>query len=145
MNRQEAFDTAARGVIGQGGPSIGTTMVELLPNPNASTPEIIVTPVTPCLYRNGKGRRCAAGWLIPDNLYDPKFEGKSAHALLEWSVIPLERDDQGMPDIGYVSRLQGCHDLAAEGCVSDKDFLEKFKVGMRQIAADYGLNAREVE
>src|SRR5437899_3188379 len=28
-----------------------------------------------CLYRGPEGTKCAAGWLIPDDLYQPEMEG----------------------------------------------------------------------
>ena len=30
-----------------------------------------------CVYRGPGGRRCAAGWLIPDDMYSPQMEGAS--------------------------------------------------------------------
>ena len=35
-----------------------------------------------CAYRGGDGCRCAAGWLIPDDLYDSEFEGSGWMGIL---------------------------------------------------------------
>lgn len=34
-----------------------------------------------CMYRNPHGRKCVYGLLIPDNEYDPRWEGKSVKGL----------------------------------------------------------------
>ena len=36
-----------------------------------------------CVYRSPDGQRCAFGVLIPDELYDESFEGKTARCLLD--------------------------------------------------------------
>lgn len=37
-----------------------------------------------CVYRGEHGMKCAVGLVIPDELYDPDFEGSTADELLGW-------------------------------------------------------------
>lgn len=61
---QEWFDTAARGIISQGKPSMGRDPI---------------TENEKCVYRSSDGCKCAIGWLIPDDKYDPSFEGNGLY------------------------------------------------------------------
>lgn len=56
-----------------------------------------------CLYRHPKGLKCAAGCLIPDNLYDSSMEGKSTRRL------PFDF----RPHTKLISDLQTIHDRGA--------------------------------
>ena len=61
-----------------------------------------------CAYRNDEGLSCAIGCLIPDELYDPAFEGRRIWGLMDenyevkkyFSNVSLE----------LLSKLQGVHD-----------------------------------
>ena len=48
-----------------------------------------------CLYRGPEGRKCAIGCLIPDEKYDPAFEGFAFHPApipsLEIPPVPLKQ------------------------------------------------------
>lgn len=74
-----------------------------------------------CTYRSGHGTSCVAGMLIPDDEYDPAFEGNG----LSMDMMPIERYSsygydrlvaavkQNLPDgVSYadVVRLQHLHD-----------------------------------
>jgi len=63
MTRQEMLDIAVAGVIGQGWLSMDTNGF--------------------CAYRGDDGRRCAIGWLIPDQVYRPGLEGEAVDVLIE--------------------------------------------------------------
>lgn len=58
MTRQEIFDKAYLGMASQ-----GFRASLRRPDSNSSA------------YRAPDGCRCSIGWVIPDNLYDPVFEG----------------------------------------------------------------------
>lgn len=60
-SNQEIFDLAAPGLLKQGKRSL---------NPDGD-----------CAYRGQDGLKCAIGLLIPDDLYQPGFEGAAAFAL----------------------------------------------------------------
>jgi hypothetical protein len=60
-----------------------------------------------CVYRTPAGLKCAAGCLIPDELYDPGMEGFSVigpHSLAGQVIQRLGHD------IVLVSQLQRMHD-----------------------------------
>lgn len=57
-----------------------------------------------CAYRGDKGRKCAAGHLIPDDQYHPSFEGSRAR------VLPYFRG-WSEPARELVERLQSIHDF----------------------------------
>lgn len=70
---QEAFDKALAGIRAQGyAPSYD--------------------PDVGCLYRGPGGTKCAFGFLIPDELYIPRFEGISASDLMYPESTTFEFD-----------------------------------------------------
>lgn len=106
-----------------------------------SMPEQSVDPKTgTCLYRGPKGAKCAAGILIPDEIYKPHMEGREFDALC--------RD---FPEIGtlfsiaeqeLILHLQGVHD----DCVNWPNTNSKTKglklsgrKQLQQIAFDFDL------
>lgn len=78
---QEVFDQVATHLLTQNRKSIGSME---------------------CLYRSEIGK-CAAGCLISDDEYDPKFEGKSWHGLITFHNIPNKHKE-------LIERLQVVHD-----------------------------------
>jgi hypothetical protein len=59
-----------------------------------------------CLYRQGT-KRCAAGWLIPDEQYDPKFDDALASG--NWNKL-VALGWASMTHQSLISHLQYCHD-----------------------------------
>jgi hypothetical protein len=61
-----------------------------------------------CKYRGPDGTKCAAGVLIPDELYDPEMEGDGILVLLG----RYERVRETLSDVrpGLLSALQRAHD-----------------------------------
>lgn len=94
------------------------------PESSMNEPEIVATPEEvlaalikqgrpsvhygTCLYRGPGGSKCAAGWLIDDNVYRPEMEGHDVLTLVErWGVVfPLP--------IETVHKMQRAHDAAAQ-------------------------------
>lgn len=84
-----------------------------------------------CAYRGNAGRRCAVGWLIPDEIYESSIEGGAVDSL-EWVLSPL-----GLWRFkGELSSLQHCHDRAA----SPADMRER----LADFAARHGLTIPEL-
>jgi len=90
MTRQEWFDTSVRGLRAQGGPSVCEVSGF-------------------CVYRGPEGRKCAIGFLIPDEKYDILMEQCS----------PVNSDrvagalgiDRTSSDARFLAEMQGCiHD-----------------------------------
>lgn len=111
MTRQEMFDTAVRGVISQGAPSVDR--------------------FGGCLYRGPNGLRCAAGWLIPDDKYSPELESKTVDAL-EGIFPELQLE--------FLGALQCAHDYSSLDPSTD-DFVANFKRRAKSVARDFRLNA----
>ena len=65
-----------------------------------------------CLYRNEQGLKCAAGCLIPDDMYDPVLEDKRWHSLVLQKFVPTEHME-------LIRKMQDIHD---EMLVSDWEF-----------------------
>ena len=74
MNRQEALNIAARGILEQGAYSLNKAR-------------------TSCMYRGENGTKCAVGHLIPDDDYDPLMEGKAASDYKILDVIDVLCDN----------------------------------------------------
>lgn len=118
---QEAFDIAARGVIGQGGPSIDVGM---------------------CVYRSANGRKCAAGHLISDQSYRDVFEGQTIGKI--WDKIS---EWDGLKPT-FLSFLQKAHDenaLPPDGVKTDENFISGYKVSMRAVAERFNLDAKVLD
>lgn len=66
-----------------------------------------------CAYRGRNGRRCAAGVLMKDEEYSPKFEGTMSMSEGPWTAIV--RSNPQYADYPYLIRsMQLAHDTAAE-------------------------------
>lgn len=122
---QEAFDIAARGVIGQGGPSVDVGM---------------------CVYRSANGRKCAAGHLISDQNYRDVFEGQTIGKI--WDKI--NEWDRLSPK--FLSFLQKAHDenaLPLDGMeylvIADGNFISGYKASMRAVAERFNLDAKVLD
>jgi len=89
LTKQDIFNIAANGLLKQGKTS-----------KNSSS----------CMYRGPNGLKCAIGMLIPDELYEEGFEGKSASS----SGVIKALVEAGVPyTVGYkdfLDNLQDVHD-----------------------------------
>lgn len=110
---QEIFDFTTRKIIEQGGPSRG---------PNG------------CLYRGPFGRKCAIGWLIPDNECPTNIEAVGVVALVirDWPTL-LPRQ---IPS-GFYSGLQDAHDFAGPDMST---FWGEWKDSLGKLAEAYHLS-----
>lgn len=128
MTAQEAFDKAVAGVRAQGY-------------------QLSLDEKTNCMYRGPNGLRCAVGHLIPDELYQPAFEGVTGDGLIGLHLdhikrgIDLERLAhlrQLLPDslAPLLSELQGLHDGIESDC---EGIPAEFEDGFRAIAKNFGL------
>lgn len=72
------------------------------------------TPIGSCLYRGPKGRKCGAGWLIPDPLYNKSMENRSIVFICvdypEVSKAMMPSDLQEYEGRILLSRIQNIHD-----------------------------------
>ncbi len=112
MTPQEIFDKSVRGIIEQGGPSVSSEGV--------------------CVYRSGKGMKCAVGQLIDDGDYCKDLEGKNCAELFEfWG-----HDHPLYEHHHLLHELQGAHDNAAVNYELDPDegFMVEFLARARRIA-----------
>jgi len=78
-----------------------------------------------CVYKNGEGKSCAIGCLIPDDLYTISIEGKGLTELKERfpkisKYLGLDNPER----FRLFKNLRGLHDdYLRDGC-NDKDFIE---------------------
>lgn len=109
---QAVFDYTTRMIIRQGGPSMNDQ--------------------GRCLYRAPSGCRCAIGWLIPDDEYDPEMEGKEA-------------DDLGLnlaADAPFFKSLQMAHDDSAKDAIfRGKEFWPAWSARLTTLAGRYHLSS----
>ena len=87
MNAQEAFDTVAKHLLTQGQRSTADG-------------------TDGCRYRGGEGRKCAAGVLIPDEIYREEMEGFSWRAVCEMHPLVPQTHCH------LITELQHLHDTA---------------------------------
>ncbi|MGF6792730.1 hypothetical protein [Paraburkholderia sp. 35.1] len=86
-----------------------------------------------CRYRAPDGKRCAVGWLIPDDVYSPRLE----HLGVRDVAAILCKTDHGIRFAEFLCRhmsllrdLQGMHDARAPA---------EWPAALREIARGYGL------
>lgn len=111
MTHQEIFDTIVKGILSQGGASSWAGR---------------------CKYRDNRGRKCAAGWLIPDKLYDSEMDRNGSiysNDLVKNLFISL-----GL-DFRFLNSMQSIHDNCSVSTKeNDKEFLENWKQEMIKFA-----------
>jgi hypothetical protein len=116
---QETFDTVVTHLRAQGERAMGLDPA---------------TQVPACFYRAPDGKRCAAGWLIPDDRYDPAFEhtglGGMDDSGRNSNGVTLLMEELGH-DIELVAELQSIHDNAP---------LDTWEDRFRQLAEHWGLH-----
>ena len=86
------------------------------------------------MYRSvnadGDVLKCAGGWLIPDEVYNVRMEGKAVNHL------PYFRDRYNEGTLNFMVDLQGCHDFS-----TTTDFMADFTLSARRSAKHFGLDA----
>jgi hypothetical protein len=63
-----------------------------------------------CAYRSPEGLSCAVGCLIPDELYDPRFEDRRVGQLPQKVLRACGVDPANPEQMSLLSHLQGIHD-----------------------------------
>lgn len=99
MNKQEIFDKVATHLLTQGKQS------RLNPEDTRGI----------CAYRSKDGSKCAAGCLIPDDVYDPRMEGNLITTLIGGVWLGDELLNFDLPSFfgkhaGFIRSLQMTHD-----------------------------------
>jgi hypothetical protein len=121
LTAQDAFDIVAYQLLRQNERSTGSDGVK-------------------CLYRSRDGkRRCAIGWLMPDDVYSIGFEGSGVSNLAE--LLFARRDDMPFARMIYrmlplLRRLQETHDAF-------QPF--EWAARLRTIAQEFGLSDAVVD
>lgn len=122
MTNQEIFDFVAKKLIKQGKPS--GKIIEDKFSESVKTFQ--------CLYRSPDGYKCAAGHLIPNELYNPKMEGATSDAIfIDWNEL-------GITDVSFVRQLQYTHDQVTS--IDNTNWLTRWKDGMIDVATKYNLS-----
>jgi hypothetical protein len=116
MNRQQAFDRAVSALIEQGEPAYSEFG---------------------CCYRTDGGLKCAVGHLMPEDKYQPGFEGVAAS---EPQI--LRAAGISAASANFLEALQDTHDGPAEEGLTDGAWVEAFKKRARIVADDFGLSAK---
>lgn len=127
MNAQEIFDTAAIGVIRQGKPSLSN--------------------MGNCAYRGKDGTKCAAGFLLSDEVYDPSMDCSSDDGdSTDWEAT-VKRFRSRLPDHliehhDLIKNLQTAHDTADYSC--QPAFIRTFRSALHHIAVSHDLSMDNV-
>lgn len=90
-----------------------------------------------CAYRGEGGVKCAAGHLIPNELYEDDMEGKPISLLLDRYPQVAELFSEEASDPAFLSDLQACHDQTPG---SGAGFLDGFNLRMERLAARHCLH-----
>jgi hypothetical protein len=108
FNRQAAFDAAVTGIIRQGrlsGTANGNCFYRYDPSvdPNGEGEE-------PGAHYSTAPVRCGIGWIMPDDFWQPSFEGTAVYALPDPVLDRLGLTNQRAKDFAWA--LQTLHDGA---------------------------------
>ena len=125
---QEMFDTVAKHLFTQGRPAI---------SPSEGT----------CKFRTNDGLKCAAGCLIPDDLYRTWLEGGDVYNSYVWTIF---RDNITTNQL-LLYDLQKAHDEGVRKAFRSAtrapqwESTEAMRARLRTVALNYGLNADILE
>jgi hypothetical protein len=89
--------------------------------------------VASCAYRDPQGRKCAVGWMIPDEKYDPKLENRLASSREVCEAAGLNADYYA-GESHFARQLQMAHDMVES---STPEGMEK---NLRAFALGYALD-----
>jgi len=102
-----------------------------------------------CAYRGEGGCKCGIGLLIPDDKYDPFFEGVSvpngeplnSPQGFKQRVLLRVLNELGFGEsqMDFLRQLQHCHDDA-----SVNDFHKKIELSLRELAVSFDLTVPSV-
>lgn len=84
-----------------------------------------------CAYRGVEGRKCALGWVIPDEDYTPALEGQTLGGLLQNNMLPDELAQEFGVNRHLLVILQSIH---------DHDPIDTWEHSFQRIAGIEGLN-----
>lgn len=115
--RQEIFDAAYKGLASQG---FVRSLAEV-----------------GCAYRGAEGRRCAIGFLIPDEKYSPELEGLTPEDIVVCRAADICEDDWM-----FAKDLQEAHD-GPNGDIED-DTPEEMKARLLSFAKLHNLTIPQV-
>lgn len=87
-----------------------------------------------CMYRGPGELRCAAGWIIPDNLYNSKMETRRMYAV--FSDFPKVAEYLGRENSELVQRLQDVH---------DQEPVEYWPTALKVVAEKFELSTNVVD
>lgn len=126
-NPQEVFDFVVKMLHGQGGKSTNGLI---------------------CMYRAANGRKCALGWLIPDEEYDPKMECNILIPSVGRLGVCEASDCFVGPEFknnAYLIRaLQLAHDNSVHGTPPSRWFLgddtHSINLKLSEVAREFGLD-----
>lgn len=128
LDRQQAFDMAAYGVLSQRRPSRDDDGI--------------------CRYRtvcHDRSLKCTMGWLIPDYRYKPHFENEEAFAfavVARLGLAPHLGFDGRYDDVLFLKALRFAHDAASGATTlgTTEIFLAEFTDRMDQLGDRYALD-----
>lgn len=120
----ELFNSIANHLITQGRPSIGS--------------------FGRCLYRGADGAKCAVGFLIPDEDYNPEWDKQGLGVFSLATMGYLSSVPTAV--LPMLNKLQQAHDDPENHLRNDNDEaiafdLPALKAALNKIAADFDINA----
>lgn len=139
LTKQQIYDKALFGIRKQGKPSVddlGNCKYRALPDPQSPGPMLA----------------CAAGQLIPDNVYDRSWDYPAAAGGTSFTRLsgdPYFRDAmyaEGIDlsdreTVGLIREMQHCHDVAQRRSQRDGNafFMTEFEFEMQSLARSFNL------
>lgn len=130
---QNTFSQVYLALVKQGAPSIND---DVQPRLGVSTGS--------CRYRSKDGLKCAIGWLIPDENYQPWLERVSLQSILS-GPSEIKHILEAAGPFHFLAALQRMHDRAAfNHARSGADFLTRLKVRAETFCSEWRLTMPEV-
>lgn len=87
-----------------------------------------------CMYRAPNGLKCGIGGILPDDKYDPAFEGQGVNALPAPVLESMGIIDEGTELLAQ--RVQSIHDQLP---------VSLWAVALRTLARNFGISARVLD
>lgn len=95
-----------------------------------------------CAYRGENGAKCAVGHLMPDDKFDPEWEG----SVYDLPDEAFEAMGVSGDDLGFLLHLQKAHDECLDARWMSKDQRrEAWEARMKSVAAQFELDYTDPE
>lgn len=95
-----------------------------------------------CQYRGEEGCKCAVGWLVSDEEYDPAWDRDGISVTDGWPGGPRDLLEEKGYELMFLRALQRAHDRTVPPKAGKPSTFKTWRTNFTKAAEDHGLNPR---